>query len=99
MATKTASVEPRGRGGGRSRERSNLLLVVICLAQFMVILDVSIVNVALQKATRSDSHRDDRDPGTRREARAIGAAQGRHVSSAAERRPANVLRPPRPAGA
>jgi len=32
----------------RSRERSkNVLLVLICLAQFMVILDVSIVNVAL----------------------------------------------------
>src|ERR671929_359907 len=27
--------------------RRNLLLVVVCLAQFMVILDVSIVNVAL----------------------------------------------------
>jgi EmrB/QacA subfamily drug resistance transporter len=31
----------------RSRERQNLLLVLICLAQFMVVLDVSIVNVAL----------------------------------------------------
>ena len=29
------------------RERSSLLLILICLAQFMVILDVSIVNVAL----------------------------------------------------
>ena len=31
----------------RSRPGSNALLVLICLAQFMVILDVSIVNVAL----------------------------------------------------
>ena len=31
----------------RARERSSVLLVLICLAQFMVILDVSIVNVAL----------------------------------------------------
>lgn len=30
-----------------ARSASNLLLVVICLAQFMVILDVSIVNIAL----------------------------------------------------
>jgi EmrB/QacA subfamily drug resistance transporter len=31
----------------RPRESANVLLVLICLAQFMVILDVSIVNVAL----------------------------------------------------
>lgn len=31
----------------RARRRSDALLVLICLAQFMVILDVSIVNVAL----------------------------------------------------
>jgi EmrB/QacA subfamily drug resistance transporter len=31
----------------RSRERADVLLVLLCLAQFMVILDVSIVNVAL----------------------------------------------------
>jgi EmrB/QacA subfamily drug resistance transporter len=31
----------------RSRERSGVLLVLVCLAQFMVVLDVSIVNVAL----------------------------------------------------
>jgi EmrB/QacA subfamily drug resistance transporter len=31
----------------RSRERGTVLLVLICLAQFMVVLDVSIVNVAL----------------------------------------------------
>jgi EmrB/QacA subfamily drug resistance transporter len=31
----------------RARRSSDLLLVVVCLAQFMVILDVSIVNVAL----------------------------------------------------
>jgi len=29
--------------------------------------------------TRAASPRDDRDPGTGREARAIGAAQGRHL--------------------
>ena len=32
---------------GRSRDRSRVLLVLICLAQFMVVLDISIVNVAL----------------------------------------------------
>ncbi len=31
----------------RDRESSDLLLVLVCLAQFMVVLDVSIVNVAL----------------------------------------------------
>ncbi len=36
---------PFARAG--ARERRNQLLVLICLAQFMVILDVSIVNVAL----------------------------------------------------
>src|ERR1700722_7931756 len=30
-----------------ARQRSGALLVLICLAQFMVILDISIVNVAL----------------------------------------------------
>ncbi len=34
-------------GEGASTRGSNALLIVICLAQFMVILDVSIVNVAL----------------------------------------------------
>jgi EmrB/QacA subfamily drug resistance transporter len=39
---------PLSRPAVRPRERSkNVLLVLICLAQFMVILDVSIVNVAL----------------------------------------------------
>src|SRR5436305_2326711 len=33
----------------RLQKNKNLLLVVVCLAQFMVILDVSIVNVALPK--------------------------------------------------
>ena len=33
----------------RVRENKNLLLLIVCLAQFMVILDVSIVNVALPK--------------------------------------------------
>ncbi len=41
-------VRQRSGDHRRSRERSkNVLLVLICLAQFMVILDVSIVNVAL----------------------------------------------------
>ena len=30
------------------RRNSNALLLVVCLGQFMVILDVSIVNVALE---------------------------------------------------
>jgi len=33
--------------GGRARSSDNVILVVVCLAQFMVVLDVSIVNVAL----------------------------------------------------
>ena len=33
----------------RLHQNKNLLLLVVCLAQFMVILDVSIVNVALPK--------------------------------------------------
>jgi EmrB/QacA subfamily drug resistance transporter len=32
---------------GRNRSHSDVLLVLVCLAQFMVVLDVSIVNVAL----------------------------------------------------
>ena len=44
MSTFAAAIQ---RSPARSRERSNTLLVLICLAQFMVILDVSIVNVAL----------------------------------------------------
>ena len=55
MATKTTSALHRGGDLPSSRERSNLLLVVICLAQFMVILDVSIVNVALP-SIRSGLH-------------------------------------------
>ena len=35
------------RGVARARHSPDLLLVIVCLAQFMVILDVSIVNVAL----------------------------------------------------
>jgi EmrB/QacA subfamily drug resistance transporter len=35
--------------------RSNVLLAIVCLAQFMVVLDVSIVNVALP-SIRSDLH-------------------------------------------
>jgi EmrB/QacA subfamily drug resistance transporter len=33
----------------RRQQNPNLLLIIVCLAQFMVILDVSIVNVALPK--------------------------------------------------
>ena len=32
---------------GEPRRSSNALLILVCLAQFMVILDISIVNVAL----------------------------------------------------
>ena len=31
----------------RTRHRSNLILALLCAAQFMLILDVAIVNVAL----------------------------------------------------
>jgi len=33
--------------GGRARSSDTVILIVVCLAQFMVVLDVSIVNVAL----------------------------------------------------
>ncbi len=48
-----AAVLPRPRA--RPRERANALLIVICLAQFMVLLDISIVNVALP-SMRSGLH-------------------------------------------
>ena len=35
------------RPDGRPRSSDSVILVVVCLAQFMVVLDVSIVNVAL----------------------------------------------------
>lgn len=38
---------PESAGSSRERHGSNALLFLVCLAQFMVILDVSIVNVAL----------------------------------------------------
>jgi hypothetical protein len=41
----TAAIVPRLRM--RPRDHANTLLTVICLAQFMVLLDISIVNVAL----------------------------------------------------
>jgi EmrB/QacA subfamily drug resistance transporter len=48
MSTAVLRHLPLSNVPARSRERSkNVLLVLICLAQFMVILDVSIVNVAL----------------------------------------------------
>ena len=43
----------RGAGEAAGAERHALLLTVCCLAQFMVILDVSIVNVALPSIHRS----------------------------------------------
>src|SRR5438270_34923 len=46
----------RGAGSSLTQMRSNRpLLFVVCLAQFMVILDVSVVNVALP-AMRTDLH-------------------------------------------
>ncbi len=52
----TAAAMPLLRSSSTSsRRRSNVLLVLICLAQFMVILDVSIVNVALP-SMRSGLH-------------------------------------------
>jgi EmrB/QacA subfamily drug resistance transporter len=42
-----------GTAGAPARSRQSLLLGVCCLAQFMVILDVSIVNVALPSIHRS----------------------------------------------
>jgi EmrB/QacA subfamily drug resistance transporter len=38
---------------GRARSSDGVILVVVCLAQFMVVLDVSIVNVALPAIQRS----------------------------------------------
>jgi EmrB/QacA subfamily drug resistance transporter len=40
----------RGRGGGRT---ARLILLVACLAQFMVVLDVAVVNVAIPDMTDS----------------------------------------------
>ena len=39
------------RGASRSRP-SSLVLAVVCVAQFMVVLDISIVNVALPNMQR-----------------------------------------------
>jgi EmrB/QacA subfamily drug resistance transporter len=50
----TAPTEPDGASAGAGEHpRHALLLTVCCLAQFMVILDVSIVNVALPSIHRS----------------------------------------------
>ena len=38
---------PLGPPAGRARSSDTVILIVVCLAQFMVVLDVSIVNVAL----------------------------------------------------
>ena len=43
----------RATGTGRARSSDTVVLVVVCLAQFMVVLDVSIVNVALPAIQRS----------------------------------------------
>jgi EmrB/QacA subfamily drug resistance transporter len=50
-AVRLAPAEPTAEGAGRPHHA--LLLTVCCLAQFMVILDVSIVNVALPSIHRS----------------------------------------------
>jgi EmrB/QacA subfamily drug resistance transporter len=47
MATPTRPDTPAPPAGGRLRSRESWLLAVCCGAQFMVILDLSIVNVAL----------------------------------------------------
>jgi EmrB/QacA subfamily drug resistance transporter len=46
---------PEVPSGGRPRSSDGVILVVVCLAQFMVVLDVSIVNVALP-AIQHDLH-------------------------------------------
>ncbi len=46
---------PEVRADGRPRSSDGVILVVVCLAQFMVVLDVSIVNVALP-AIQRDLH-------------------------------------------
>ena len=51
-STRSAIPQPRRRDGGSSK---NALLFVVCLAQFMVILDIAIVNVALP-SMRSGLH-------------------------------------------
>jgi EmrB/QacA subfamily drug resistance transporter len=48
-----ASLKAVGESAEAARPRHGLLLTVCCLAQFMVILDVSIVNVALPSIQRS----------------------------------------------
>jgi len=48
-------VAPDGTAPGRKRSSDTVILVVVCLAQFMVVLDVSIVNVALP-AIQSSLH-------------------------------------------
>jgi len=46
---------PVAPAAGRPRSSDNVILIVVCLAQFMVVLDVSIVNVALP-AIQHDLH-------------------------------------------
>ena len=50
-----ATDAPAVPSGGRPRSSDGVILVVVCLAQFMVVLDVSIVNVALP-AIQQDLH-------------------------------------------
>src|SRR5271167_867182 len=47
MSASTAEVPPASAAPERSSSSSRWLLAVCCVAQFMVILDLSIVNVAL----------------------------------------------------
>ena len=50
-----SSDAPESPVAGRARSSDGVILVVVCLAQFMVVLDVSIVNVALP-AIQSSLH-------------------------------------------
>src|SRR4051794_35987281 len=50
----TSIVQLRAKARARTESGDlNLLLVVLCLAQFMVVLDVSVVNVALPSIRRA----------------------------------------------
>ena len=59
--------------GGRATASSDPWVVVVCLAQFMVVLDATIVNVALPSIQLGESKRVQVPPGIA--ARAVGSAQ------------------------
>jgi len=46
-------MDPAAAGTGRLAKADRIVLTVVCLAQFMVVLDISIVNVALPSIQRS----------------------------------------------